>query len=256
VQKKAICAVRIGRVGFGAGRQRSSLERWTTPTLSRRTSSPWYGLQSCKRDWAGVVKRRRESSHLPPLNRPIHTKQTTARGCSPGPCGVPRVHPPGAPACSPAAALPCGRWSIVATPSLLFRWDTSRSGCPPLTLSPPASPRTRTLRDGPGRRAGEELYRPGHHSVLVPPMPPTRLLYACPLSKAPTPRAKHAPGIGPARVAAFEPRAWWQWSPPACASSPRIVFVFPTPRALARTPPPARALCRLRDRPRVKKRRI
>ena len=140
-----------------------------------------------------MVKRRRESSHLPPLNRPIHTKQTTARGCSPGPCGVPRVHPPGAPACSPAAALPCGRWSIVATPSLLFRWDTSRSGCPPLTLSPPASPRTRTLRDGPGRRAGEELYRPGHHSVLVPPMPPTRLLYACPLSKAPTPRAKRTP---------------------------------------------------------------
>jgi hypothetical protein len=41
-----------------------ALERWTTPTLSRRTCSRWYGLQSCERDWAGVVKRPREPISL------------------------------------------------------------------------------------------------------------------------------------------------------------------------------------------------
>jgi hypothetical protein len=36
----------IGRVGFGTGRQRMTLERGTTPMLSYRTCSPRYGLQS------------------------------------------------------------------------------------------------------------------------------------------------------------------------------------------------------------------
>jgi hypothetical protein len=41
--------LRIGRVGFGTGRQRRALERGTTPTRSRRTCSPRYGLHSCFR---------------------------------------------------------------------------------------------------------------------------------------------------------------------------------------------------------------
>ena len=44
-----------------AGRQRTALERGTKPSRSRRPSSPRHGLHSCQRDWAGVVKRRRES---------------------------------------------------------------------------------------------------------------------------------------------------------------------------------------------------
>ena len=42
------------------GRQKFALERCTSPTLSRCTCSPRYGLHSCQRDRAGVVKRRRE----------------------------------------------------------------------------------------------------------------------------------------------------------------------------------------------------
>jgi hypothetical protein len=41
------CLLRIGRVGFGTGRQKMALERCTTPAVSRRTCSPGYGLQSC-----------------------------------------------------------------------------------------------------------------------------------------------------------------------------------------------------------------
>jgi hypothetical protein len=43
----AMCKLRIGRLGFGTGRQKPALERGTTPTLSRRTCIPPYGLQSC-----------------------------------------------------------------------------------------------------------------------------------------------------------------------------------------------------------------
>jgi hypothetical protein len=37
-----------------------AVERGTTPTPLRRTCSPRHGLQSWRRDWAGVVKRQRE----------------------------------------------------------------------------------------------------------------------------------------------------------------------------------------------------
>jgi hypothetical protein len=44
----------------GTGRQKLALERCTTPKLARRTSSPRYGLQSCRGKSAGVAKRPRE----------------------------------------------------------------------------------------------------------------------------------------------------------------------------------------------------
>jgi hypothetical protein len=52
--------LRIGRLGFGAGRQRMALERGTTLTLMKRPCSPQRGLQSHQRNCAGVAKRRRE----------------------------------------------------------------------------------------------------------------------------------------------------------------------------------------------------
>jgi hypothetical protein len=42
----AMQTLRIGRVGFGTGRQKTALERWTNPKLSRRTCTCEYGLQS------------------------------------------------------------------------------------------------------------------------------------------------------------------------------------------------------------------
>jgi hypothetical protein len=54
------------------GRQKMVLERWTTPKLSRRSWSPRYGVQSCRRKSAGVAKRSREL--IPP-----HPKSLTVR---------------------------------------------------------------------------------------------------------------------------------------------------------------------------------
>jgi hypothetical protein len=54
------CKVRIRRFGFGTRRQRTVLERGTTPKRSRPTCSARHELQLNWRDWAGVVKRRRE----------------------------------------------------------------------------------------------------------------------------------------------------------------------------------------------------
>jgi hypothetical protein len=57
--------MRIQRVGFGTGGDREglALERGTTPTLSRRSCSRRYELQSRWRDWAGVKRRRELISH-------------------------------------------------------------------------------------------------------------------------------------------------------------------------------------------------
>jgi hypothetical protein len=60
--------LRIGRLGFGAGRQRMALERGTTLTLMKRPCSPQRGLQSHQRNCAGVAKRRRE---LIPTPKPL-----------------------------------------------------------------------------------------------------------------------------------------------------------------------------------------
>jgi hypothetical protein len=60
---------RIVTLGFGAGRQKTALERWTNPKLSRRTCSPRYGLQSCRGRSAGVSKRPRERF---PTRNPNH----------------------------------------------------------------------------------------------------------------------------------------------------------------------------------------
>jgi hypothetical protein len=51
---------RIVMLGFGAGRQKMTLERWSNPKLSRLTCSPRYGLKLCKGKSAGVAKRPRE----------------------------------------------------------------------------------------------------------------------------------------------------------------------------------------------------
>jgi hypothetical protein len=59
--------MRIVTLGFGTGRQKMALERWTTPKLSRRTCAYEYGLQSCRGKSAGVAKRPRDRvSDLPP----------------------------------------------------------------------------------------------------------------------------------------------------------------------------------------------
>jgi hypothetical protein len=44
IGRTAVRKSRIGRLGFGTGRQRMALERGTSPKLSRRTCSPRYGL--------------------------------------------------------------------------------------------------------------------------------------------------------------------------------------------------------------------
>jgi hypothetical protein len=54
--------LRIVTSGFGTGRQKMALERWTNPKRPRRTCSPRHGLQSCRRKSAGVAKRPRERS--------------------------------------------------------------------------------------------------------------------------------------------------------------------------------------------------
>jgi hypothetical protein len=47
--------LRIVTLGFGTGRQRMALERWTHPKRPRRAWSPRYGLQSCRGKSAGVA---------------------------------------------------------------------------------------------------------------------------------------------------------------------------------------------------------
>jgi hypothetical protein len=56
------CKLRIVTIRFGTARQKMALERWTTPTCSRRSPSPRYGVQSCGGKSAGVAKRPRERS--------------------------------------------------------------------------------------------------------------------------------------------------------------------------------------------------
>jgi hypothetical protein len=56
----AMKTLRIGRLGFDTGRQKRFLERWTNPTLSRRTRSFRYGVQSCRGESTGVAQRPRE----------------------------------------------------------------------------------------------------------------------------------------------------------------------------------------------------
>jgi hypothetical protein len=61
-RRTAIEKLRIVTSRVGTGRQKMVLERWTNPTLSRRTSSPRYGLQCGRGKSAGVVKQPRERS--------------------------------------------------------------------------------------------------------------------------------------------------------------------------------------------------
>jgi hypothetical protein len=51
--------LRIVTLGFGAGRQKLALGRWTNPKLPRRTCSPRYALQPRRGKSAGVAKRPR-----------------------------------------------------------------------------------------------------------------------------------------------------------------------------------------------------
>jgi hypothetical protein len=58
----AVKSLRIVTLGFGTGRQKRALQRWTNPKPQRRTRSPRYGLPSCRGKSAGVAKRPRERS--------------------------------------------------------------------------------------------------------------------------------------------------------------------------------------------------
>ena len=51
---------RIVTLRFGTGRQKMALERWTNPTLSRRTCTCEYGLQFGGGKSAGFAKQPRE----------------------------------------------------------------------------------------------------------------------------------------------------------------------------------------------------
>ena len=53
-------------VGFGTGRQKMALERWTNPKLSRRTCTCEYGLQSGLERSAGSRRKNGLVSALPP----------------------------------------------------------------------------------------------------------------------------------------------------------------------------------------------
>jgi hypothetical protein len=57
--------LRIERLGFGAGRQETVLERETNPKISRRACTCEYGLLSCRGESAGIAKRPRERSLTP-----------------------------------------------------------------------------------------------------------------------------------------------------------------------------------------------
>jgi hypothetical protein len=68
-QATAMQKLRIVTLGFGTARQKRVLERRTNPTLSRRSCSPRYGLQSCRGKSAGVAKRPREL--ISPTRNPL-----------------------------------------------------------------------------------------------------------------------------------------------------------------------------------------
>jgi hypothetical protein len=60
---------RIGRIGFGTGRQKTTLERRKPPNLPRFTCSPRFGLQSSRGKSAGVAKRPCEVIPSPEIPR-------------------------------------------------------------------------------------------------------------------------------------------------------------------------------------------
>jgi hypothetical protein len=67
VQRMKRC-LRIGtRRVWHTARQKTALERWTNPKLSRRTCTCEYGLQCCRGESAGVAKPPRERSPTVPI---------------------------------------------------------------------------------------------------------------------------------------------------------------------------------------------
>jgi hypothetical protein len=74
---------RIVTLGFGTGRQKMALERWTNPTLSRRTCTCEYGLQFGGGKSAGFAKQPRERSPPPPKSLPL-TIRTLLHRCTSG----------------------------------------------------------------------------------------------------------------------------------------------------------------------------
>jgi hypothetical protein len=83
-QLTATQKLRIVTVRLGTGRQKMVLERWTNPTLSRRTCTCEYGLRSYRGKSAGVTKPPREPS---PIRNPSRydSLHVTAWGCA---CGI------------------------------------------------------------------------------------------------------------------------------------------------------------------------
>ena len=73
--------LRIVTLGFGTGRQKMLLERWTNPKLSRRACTCEYGLQSCRGKSAGVAKRPRERS---PTRNPLGHDSQLFHRCTAG----------------------------------------------------------------------------------------------------------------------------------------------------------------------------
>ena len=70
VQRRASSRI-VNILGFGTGRQKMALDRWTKTTLLGRTCSPRHGLQSCRGKSAPrppTETRMCDSPLFPPLN--------------------------------------------------------------------------------------------------------------------------------------------------------------------------------------------
>jgi hypothetical protein len=72
---------RIGRIGFGTGRQKTTLERRKPPNLPRFTCSPRFGLQSSRGKSAGVAKRPCEVIPPPSPKSPGEHAHRRGNGC-------------------------------------------------------------------------------------------------------------------------------------------------------------------------------
>jgi hypothetical protein len=183
--------LRIGRLGFGAGRQRMALERGTTLTLMKRPCSPQRGLQSHQRNCAGVAKRRRE---LIPTPKPLFIFYTqTPSSFTPKPLHLLHPNPfifytqtPSRPIRFPAAPLaPCGG---AAHPRK--RTHAAASQSPPAAgsmspVSPHMAPYTAASATLPLAAAARPASRQLHfHKLRVPTAPDSSSCSAAWLSAA------------------------------------------------------------------------
>jgi hypothetical protein len=131
--KKETC-LRTVTVRVCHGATKMLLERWTDPTLSRRTCKCEYGLQSCRGKLASVAKRPRERSptrnpqrYDSQLLRRCRAPRFQAAGIGCGPCFV---HPSGRGGlcCGVAPLRRCGFFSGGAAGQRVGRTQVTRGG--------------------------------------------------------------------------------------------------------------------------------